>query len=125
MYLFRRYGAHNWSFGIAAKGRLKYASQFTITVRYMTPAFKVISYRDFFKWNYLLTRKEYLFFAPSLSLLITLPRTIRLLLMCFPSFKRTPPAPVLAILSDPAKSTKFYFGCSDNNKINNANQTYK
>lgn len=29
--------------------------------------------------------------------------------MCFPSFKRTPPAPVFATRSDPAKSTKFYF----------------
>lgn len=49
----------------------------------------------------------YLCFPESLSLLITLPRTIRLLFICFPSFNRTPPAPVLATLSDPAKSTKF------------------
>ncbi|WVY90598.1 hypothetical protein V8G54_036112 [Vigna mungo] len=46
-------------------------------------------------------------FEPSLSLLITFPKTIKLLLIYFPSFKRTPSAPVLAILSEPARSTKF------------------
>ena len=51
----------------------------------------------------------YLCFEPSLSLLITFPKTIKLLLIYFPSFKRTPSAPVLAILSEPAKSTKFWF----------------
>lgn len=54
---------------------------------------------------------KYLCFTPSLSLLITLPRAIKLLLMCFPSFKRTPSAPVLAMRSEPAKSTKFYITC--------------
>jgi hypothetical protein len=39
---------------------------------------------------------------------MTFPRIIKLLLICFPSLSRTPSAPVLAILSDPAKSTKFY-----------------
>jgi hypothetical protein len=43
--------------------------------------------------------------TPSASLLITVPRVIRLLLMCVPSFMRAPSAPVLATRSDPAKST--------------------
>lgn len=54
------------------------------------------------------TRYVYLCFPFSLNLLMTFPRIIKLLLICFPSLRRTPPAPVLAILSEPAKSTKFY-----------------
>lgn len=44
--------------------------------------------------------------TPSLSLLITVPSVRRLLLMDAPSFIRKPSAPVFAILSDPAKSTR-------------------
>lgn len=78
----------------------------------MSPALVINSIRTWLFYqteliNY--RRDRYLCFAPSLNLLITLPRTIKLLLMCFPSFKRTPPAPVFAIRSDPAKSTKFWF----------------
>lgn len=77
----------------------------------MAPALEVVNNKQIIAYsdeNDLLRKRKYLFFAPSLSLLITLPKAIKLLLMCFPSFRRTPPAPVLATRSDPAKSTKFY-----------------
>ena len=76
----------------------------------MAPALEVVNNKQSLIQTkmILLRRWKYLFFAPSLSLLITLPKAIKLLLMCFPSFRRTPPAPVLATRSDPAKSTKFY-----------------
>ena len=40
---------------------------------------------------------------------ITFPRVVRDLLMFAPSLRRTPLAPVLSALSDPAKSTKLIF----------------
>jgi hypothetical protein len=54
------------------------------------------------------------FCMPSLSLLITVPRVIRLLLICVPSFNRAPSAPLLATRSEPAKSTRF---CSHSNRL--------
>jgi len=47
------------------------------------------------------------FSTPSLSLLMTVPRVVELLLMCVRSFNRAPSAPVLATRSDPARFTRF------------------
>ncbi len=44
--------------------------------------------------------------VPSLSLLMTVPSVKRLLLIDAPSFMRKPSAPVLAMRSEPAKSTR-------------------
>lgn len=116
-YLFWCYSTNNWSFCIASKGRLKYTGKLTIAIRNVTPAQKLslakiahIQLKMIYQ-----EQNKYLFFAPSLSLLITFPRIIKLLFMYFPSFRRTPPAPVLAIRSEPAKSTKF---CTHHLKFN-------
>ena len=45
--------------------------------------------------------------APSVSLLMTMPRFRRDLLMLAPSFMRIPSAPVLSTRSDPARSTRL------------------
>lgn len=40
-HLFWCYSAYNRSFGIPTKGRLKYAGQFTIAIRYVAPVLEV------------------------------------------------------------------------------------
>lgn len=128
-HLFRGNCTNDRRFGITTKSRLKYASKFAITIWNMPPVttFQTCqSYAGFLDEHIIYHFSKineattslivmYLCFPPSLSLLITLPRTIKLLLICFPSFKRIPPAPVLAMRSEPAKSTKFW--ANEKNKI--------